>query len=77
VQERRPKVGLSCHWFGSNKTSSLGGGAEQQEALEKIKEYLVSPPMLRAPKAGNPFKMYIVAQEWVIGAVLLQEEDGK
>jgi hypothetical protein len=37
----------------------------------------MSPPVLRAPKAGNPFKMYIVAQEWVIGAVLLQEENGK
>jgi hypothetical protein len=33
--------------------------------------------MLRAPKVGNPFKMYIAAQEQVIGAVLLQEEDGK
>jgi hypothetical protein len=32
---------------------------------------------LRAPKVGNPFKMYITVQEWVIGAVLLQEEDGK
>jgi hypothetical protein len=37
----------------------------------------VSPPVLRAPKAGNPFKMYIATQEWVIVAVLLQEEDGK
>jgi hypothetical protein len=37
----------------------------------------MSPPVLRAPKAGNPFKMYIAAQERVIGAVLLQEEDGK
>jgi hypothetical protein len=26
---------------------------------------------------GNPFKMYIAMQERVIGAVLLQEEDGK
>jgi hypothetical protein len=52
-------------------------GVEQRVALEKIKEYLVSPLMLRAPKAGNPFKMYIAAQEWVIGACLLQEEDGK
>jgi hypothetical protein len=33
--------------------------------------------VLRALKTGNPFKMYIVAQEQVIGAVLLQEEDGK
>jgi hypothetical protein len=37
----------------------------------------MSPPVLRAPKAGTPFKMYISAQERVIGAVLLQEEGGK
>jgi hypothetical protein len=37
----------------------------------------VSPPVLRAPKVGNLFKMYIAAQERVIGAVLLHEEDGK
>jgi hypothetical protein len=59
------------------RRSSLGGGAEQREAFEKIKEYLVSPPTVRAPKVRNPLKMYIAAQEWVIGAVLLQEEDGK
>jgi hypothetical protein len=34
------------------------------------------PPVLRAPKTGNPFKMYIAAQEQVIGAVMLQEENG-
>jgi hypothetical protein len=48
-------------------------GAAPREAFEKIKEYLVSPPVLRASKAGNPFKMYIVVQERGIGAVLLQE----
>jgi hypothetical protein len=37
----------------------------------------MSSPVLRALKAGNPFKMYIVVQERVIGDVLLQEEDGK
>jgi hypothetical protein len=37
----------------------------------------MSPSMLRALKIGNPFKMHIAAQEWVIGAVLLQEEDAK
>jgi hypothetical protein len=52
-------------------------GAEQREAFEKIKEYLVSSPVLRALKVENPFKMYIAAQEWVIGVVLLQKEDGK
>jgi hypothetical protein len=52
-------------------------GAEQREAFEKIKEYLVSPLVLQALKAGNLFKTYIAAQEWVIRVVLLQEEDGK
>jgi hypothetical protein len=51
--------------------------AEQRQAFHKIKEYLVTSLMLRAPKAGNPFKMYIAAQERVIEAVPLQEEDGK
>jgi hypothetical protein len=51
-------------------------GPELRESFKKIKEYIVAPPVLWAPKAGNPFKMYIAAQEWVIGAALLQE-DGK
>jgi hypothetical protein len=55
----------------------LGGGAEQREAFEKIKEYLMSPPVLRALKVENLFKMYIALQEWVIGVVLPQEEDVK
>jgi hypothetical protein len=38
-----------------------GGGREQHDAFEKIKGYLMSPPVLRAPKVGNPFKMYIAA----------------
>jgi hypothetical protein len=54
------------------RRSSLGG-----QNSKKIKEYLVSPPVLRPLKAGNPFKMYIAMQERVIGAILLQEEDGK
>jgi hypothetical protein len=37
----------------------------------------VSPPVLQAPKARNPFMMYIAVQERVIGAVPLQEEDDK
>jgi hypothetical protein len=51
--------------------------AEQWEVFEKIKEYLMSPPVLRALKVRNPFKMYVATQEQFIGAVLLQEEDGK
>jgi hypothetical protein len=52
-------------------------GPEQREDFEKIKKYLMVPPVLRALKAGEPFKMYITTQECVIGSVLLQERDGK
>jgi hypothetical protein len=52
-------------------------GAEQQEALEKIKEYLSAPPVLCAPRRGVPFKLYIAAKEKIIGVVLTQEDKGK
>ena len=52
-------------------------GAKQQEAFEKIKEYLSTPPVLRAPRSGVPFKLYIAAEEKIIGVVLTQEDEGK
>jgi hypothetical protein len=52
-------------------------GGRTVRSFEKIKEYLMSPFVLRALKARNPFKIYIDVQEWVIGVVLLREEDGK
>ena len=36
---------------------NLFGGAEQQEAFEKIKKYLSSTPVLKASKRGIPFRL--------------------
>ena len=52
-------------------------GAEQQEAFEKIKKYLSSPPVLKAPKRGIPFRLYVAAEDKVIGAILTQKTEGK
>ena len=52
-------------------------GAKQQEAFEKIKYYLSSPLVLKAPRRGVPFKHYIAAEYKVIGVVLTQDTDGK
>jgi hypothetical protein len=52
-------------------------GAEQQEAFDLIKKYLSSAPVLKAPRAGVPFRLYIAAEDKVIGAVLTQETEGK
>jgi ribonuclease HI len=52
-------------------------GVEQQRAFNWIKEYLMSPPMLRAHENGKKFRLYISAHERVIGVVLTQESAGK
>ena len=52
-------------------------GAEQQESFEKIKNYLSSPPVLKAPRRGVPFRLYVVARDKVIGAVLTRETEDK
>ena len=36
-----------------------------------------SLPVLKAPRRGVPFKLYIAAEDKVIGAVLTQETEGK
>jgi hypothetical protein len=52
-------------------------GASQREALDRIKKYLATPQILKAPRTGEAFRLYIAAQERVIGAVLTQVDDGK
>src|SRR6185312_15254484 len=42
-------------------------GAKQQEAFEKIKIYLSSPPVLKAPRRGLPLKLMWVLEEKVFG----------
>jgi hypothetical protein len=52
-------------------------GEEEKEAFEKIKKYLTSPPILRAPRANQEFRLYVAAREHMIGVVLTQEYNGK
>ena len=48
-------------------------GAKQKEVFEKIKIYLSSPPVLKAPRRGVPFRLYVAAEDKIIRAVLTQE----
>jgi hypothetical protein len=52
-------------------------GAQQQNALDNIKEYLSSPPVLIPPQKGVPYRLYLSAGKNLIGSVLIQELDGK
>jgi hypothetical protein len=52
-------------------------GEEQQRALNKIKRYLVNPPVLVPTEKHKPFKLYLSADECAIGSALIQEFEGK
>jgi hypothetical protein len=52
-------------------------GEVQKEAFDKIKRYLRSPPVLRAPKEGKEFSLYVVSHERMIGAMSTPEDGGK
>jgi hypothetical protein len=52
-------------------------GADEQCAFDDIKKYLSSPSVMKAPMAGIPFRLYITAEDAVIGVVLMQIMEGK
>ena len=52
-------------------------GDVQQKAFEEIKEYMKRPPMLVPPQQGKPFRLYISANDKIIGSALIQEFEGK
>jgi hypothetical protein len=60
-----------------NEEFKWGGGARQREAFERIKEYLSTPLVLKAPQIGKAVRLYVAAQEHVVGAVSMQDDGGK
>ncbi|XP_024177787.1 uncharacterized protein LOC112183656 [Rosa chinensis] len=48
---------------------------KHQEAFDKIKAYLASPPVLVPPRAGFPLKLYVSAAEASIGSLLAQDDE--
>jgi hypothetical protein len=68
----------SIHSHTSTKNEAkFAWAAKQQAAFDQIKHYLSTLPVLRAPKSGEPFWLYIAAHEDVIGAILTQEFEAK
>ena len=48
---------------------------EAEEALQSLKSYLASPPVLVAPMEKEPLLLYIAATNQVVSAVLVAERD--
>jgi hypothetical protein len=52
-------------------------GAEKQHSFVDIKKYLSSSPVMKAPIVVIPFRLYIAAEDGVIGVVLTQVMNDK
>jgi hypothetical protein len=52
-------------------------GADQQCTFNDIKKYLSSSPVMKAPMVGIPFRLYIIAEDAMIGVVLTQVMEDK
>ena len=57
--------------------TELTWGAEQKEAFENIKVYLFSLHVLKASRRRILFRLYVAAEDKIIGAVLTQETEDK
>ncbi|WP_435316590.1 ribonuclease H family protein, partial [Klebsiella pneumoniae] len=47
-----------------------------QESFEKLKHFIISKPVLKAPNFNKEFRLQVDASDIGIGAVLLQEYNG-
>ncbi|KAK1615573.1 hypothetical protein QYE76_021090 [Lolium multiflorum] len=50
--------------------------AEQQQAFDEIKEYLMKPPVLVPPQQDRPFYIYLSVADTSIASVVVQVYDG-
>ncbi|KAL5575760.1 hypothetical protein UlMin_017459 [Ulmus minor] len=48
-----------------------------EEALQQLKRYLTSPPLLSKPKDGEQLSIYLAVSDTAVSSVLVREEDGK
>ena len=46
-----------------------------QQAFEKIKQYLMNPPVLRPPQPGNMLILYLCVEDVALGAMLTQADE--
>jgi hypothetical protein len=71
------KISAFAHILRLKNEAKFTQEADQQHAFEDIKRYLSSPPVMKAHMVGIPFQLYIVAEDAVIGVVLMQVIEGK
>ncbi|XP_052193775.1 uncharacterized protein LOC127802122 [Diospyros lotus] len=60
-----------------SKAKNFIWNVECQEAFDKLKKHLATPPILTKPQSGEPLYIYLAVAEEAVSSVLVQEEDKK
>ena len=68
-----------CHLFFTalRKSKDFEWTPAYEEALQELKKYLTSPPLLSNPKDGEQLSIYLAVSNTAMSSVLVCEEDGK
>jgi hypothetical protein len=53
------------------KGKSFAWSEESDEAFERLKKYLSTPPLLSSPKEGEPLYIYLAALDKAISAAII------
>ena len=48
-----------------------------EEAFRQLKQYLMCPPVLSKPEAGDTLSLYIVVSSIAVSSVLIREDRGE
>ncbi|RRC79860.1 reverse transcriptase-like protein, partial [Escherichia coli] len=66
-----------CHLFYNvlRKNQGFLWTDEHEKALQELKKYMVSPPLLTKPVEGESLQLYLAVSEHATSAVLVREED--
>jgi len=59
------------------KSQKFEWGVKQEEALESLKKYLSSAPLLMKPIDGEPLSLYLAVSENAISVVLVKDHEGQ
>ena len=46
-----------------------------QTAFDKIREYLVKPPVLKPPRPGKPLILYLAIESEALGAMMVHADE--
>ncbi|XP_038688375.1 uncharacterized protein LOC119987518 [Tripterygium wilfordii] len=68
-----------CHQFFTTlcKTNDFAWTADCEKALQQLKEYLTSPPLLSKHKENEQLYVYLAVSETAVSAVLIREEESR